>query len=112
MPSENFKKRLWEVLVPKTSNAGQEYPLDYHQQWDSQIRTITGGLTIFKKTRGQWISPEGELFNEEMIPVRIFCSKQSLDRILTFTLDHYDQKAVMAYEVSERVIIKYRKPKQ
>jgi len=112
MPTENFKKRLWEILVPKSSNSGQEYPLSYHQEWDAHVRGIAGGLTIFKKSRGQWISPEGQLFDEEMIPVRIFCSRHNLDRILALTLEHYDQKAVMAYEVSERVIIKYRKPKQ
>lgn len=112
MPSEKYQKRLWEVLVPKASNSSQEYTLSHHQGWDSQVRAIARGLTIFKKARGQWISPEGELFNEEMIPVRIFCSQVSLDRILDITLDHYDQKAVMAYEISTKVVLKYKKTRK
>jgi hypothetical protein len=109
MTSEHFKKKFLGVLVSKASNFGQEYSLEYRRQWDSQIRQITGGLTIFKKSRGQWISPVSELFNEEMIHVRVFCSKNSLDKILKFTLEHYNQKVVMAYEVSNNIILKYKK---
>jgi hypothetical protein len=109
MPSKNFQKKLWEILVPKYSNEGKEYSLIHHQKWDDYVRGIAGGLTIFKKSRGQWISPEGQLFSEEMIPVRICCSSNNLNRIVDFTLNHYDQLAVMAYEISNNIIIKYRK---
>ncbi len=109
MPSQNFKKKLWEILIPKYSNSGSEYPLTHHQRWDDYVRSIAGGLTIFKRSRGQWISPTGQVFSEEMIPVRIHCTPHNLNTIVDFTLQHYDQLAVMAYEVSANVIIKYRK---
>jgi hypothetical protein len=105
-------KSLWEILVPKYSNTGIEYSLEHHQKWDEQVRGLTGGLTILKKAKGQWINPEGRLFAEEMIPVRINCTRQAISRIVDITLEHYEQEAVLAYEISHRVILRYRKPQQ
>ena len=109
MPSKTFKKKLWEILVPKYSNEKKEYSLAHHQKWDNYVRSITGGLTILKKSKGQWLSPEGQLFSEEMIPVRVYCSTSGLSKIIDFTLEHYNQRAVMAYEISNNVVIRYRK---
>lgn len=82
--------------------------LKHHQEWDKRVRSITGGLTIYTPSKGQWISPSGELFIERMIPVRIACSRKELEKIMDITLQHYNQEAVMAYLVSEEVIIKHR----
>jgi len=64
------KKTLWELLVPRYSNGGKEYPVKYHQEWDEKVRVIAGGITILKTARGHWINSEGKVFIEEMIPVR------------------------------------------
>jgi len=102
-------KRLWEILVPKYSNQGVEYTLDYHHQWDEQVRNITGGLTIQGTAKGHWVNPEGVVFIEEVIPVRIKCNRKNIEKIIDLTLEYYDQEAVYAYKVSNEVIIKYRK---
>ena len=99
---------LWEILVPKYSNEKVEYPLGHHQAWDEEVRRISEGLTILKTAKGQWISREGELFVETMIPVRIVCDEPSIDRIIDLTMQHYDQKAVLAYEISRRVKLKHK----
>lgn len=99
---------LWEILIPRYSNAKEEYPLSHHREWDSRVREIANGLTILKSTKGHWVDPSGTVLVEEMIPVRISCTREQLDSILSHTLDHYDQEAVMAYEVSQNVIIKHR----
>ena len=57
---------LWEVLVPATWDE-YEIPLKYHQIWVEGVRMISGGLTILKRAKGQWVSLEGELFIEPMI---------------------------------------------
>ena len=31
-------KTLWEILVPRKSNDGTEYPLSYHHQLDEQAQ--------------------------------------------------------------------------
>ena len=100
-------KRLWEILVPRYSNDNVEYDVEYHHQWDGKVREISGGLTILRTAKGHWVSEE-ELFVEEMIPVRVYCDRESIDRIIDITIGHYDQKAVMAYEVSSNVIIRMR----
>ena len=43
-----------------------------------------------------------------MIPVRIACSEEEINKIIDITMVHYDQLAVMAYIISEKVIIKHK----
>jgi hypothetical protein len=100
------KKYLWEVLVPATWEE-EEIPLKYHHLWDEGVRTISGGLSILKTAKGHWVSPDGNLFIETMIPVRIFCSRTQIDQIADLTAIHYDQEAVMFYRVSNEVKIKH-----
>jgi hypothetical protein len=99
---------LWEILVPRRFNNGVEVPLSHHKSWDDMVRGIAGGLTILKSAKGVWESPSGELFQEEMIPVRIACSLTQIHRVIGHTIVHYDQEAVMAYRISDEVIIQHR----
>ena len=84
------QKELWEILVPYASNEREKYSLDYHQEWDRQVREITGGLTIMGTAKGQWVSHSGELFVERMIPVRIRCDRGEIEQIVDLTIAHYD----------------------
>lgn len=97
------RKYLWEILVPYHDNNGNKFDLAYHRQWDDKVRSIAGGLTIFKTSKGQWVSEDNEQFNDRMIPVRIYCSESQIDEIIEFTLEHYDQKAVLCYTISDFV---------
>lgn len=96
---------LWEILVPRTQD-GKEIPLAYHKKWDEKIRDISGGLTILKTTKGQWVNPAGRLFSEPMIPVRIMCTRRQIEKIADITAAHYNQESVMYYCVSREVVIK------
>ncbi len=102
-------KSLWEILVPNYANDGIKYSLDYHQQWDEKVRGISGGLTILKPAKGQWMNDGGVLFSEEMIPVRIYCDEASIDQIIELTMVHYQQEAVLAYEISARVKLVHKR---
>jgi len=105
------KQKLWEILVPTHSNDGLEYTVEYHREWDKKVRNISGGLTIFEKAKGQWLDKSGRLYEENMIPVRIVCNDYNIETIIDETMNHYDQEAVLAYEVSSNVKLKHRSEK-
>jgi hypothetical protein len=72
------------------------------------VKAITGGLTIMPPTiTGYWVSPEGGMVEERMIPVRVACTESQMDRIADFTAAYYEQQAIIYYEVSNKVIIKH-----
>lgn len=99
--------KMWEIFVPTMSNEGKPYRTRYHRVWDDKVRAIAGGLTVLRPAIGQWVSPDGELFNERMIPVRILCSREEIERIIDITMTYYNQKAVLAYCVSNECILKH-----
>tara|TARA_Y100000034_G_C6896119_1_gene413180 strand:+ start:1905 stop:2099 length:195 start_codon:yes stop_codon:yes gene_type:complete len=57
-------------------------------------------------TKGEWISPDGVLFRERMIPVRICCTEEQIEKIADMTAKYYEQEAIMYYTVSNYVVIK------
>lgn len=98
---------LWEILVPAASNDGKSYHAKYHRVWDEKVREISRGLTVLTPAHGQWIAPDGELFVEKMIPVRVMCDEAQIHAIADFTAQYYSQRAVMFYRVADKVTIKH-----
>jgi hypothetical protein len=106
---------LWEILVPteyrlekQKDGTAKYYRTKYHKVWDAKVRAISGGLTVCVPAKGQWVSKEGELFTERMIPVKIIATKTQINEIVDFTLKYYDQLAILAYKVSDQVILRHR----
>lgn len=100
---------MWEILVPTQRNDGKPVRTRHHKEWDKRVRKISGGLTILPVSKGQWVSPEGQLFSERMIPVRVIATEKQMEKIVKITLQHYpDQIAVLAYEISTKVLLRYR----
>lgn len=96
---------MWEIMVPTLRN-DRPVRTKHHRVWDEYVRRLTGGLTIYRPAKGQWVDPASkQLFDERMIPVRIACTEAQIRQILAFTNKHYCQKAAMAYKVSEQVLI-------
>jgi len=113
---------LWEILVPTEkrvksvrlngetdSEYGRRnaYTTRYHRVWDQKVREISGGLTILTPAKGQWVAPSGELHSERMIPVRIVASREQIEKIIDFTIEYYDQLAVLCYKLSDEVILRH-----
>lgn len=98
--------KFYEILVPTQFNDGKPIRTRYHRVWDKKVRDITGGLTIIPPIRGQWISSDGELFSERMIPVRIACTAEQIEQIADISAEYYKQKAILYYLISEEVTIK------
>jgi len=97
-----------EILVPTIRrNDGKPIKTRFHRVWDSKVRNISGGLTILSPAKGQWIARDGELFVERMIPVRIMCTKEQISEIVNMTIRYYDQLAVLAYRISDDVILRH-----
>ncbi len=99
-----MKNNLFEILVP-TTLGGKIIKKGFHQVWDSKVRKISGGLTIMKTAKGNWISPDGRLFIEKMIPVRICCTEPQIHEIADMTAKYYRQEAVMFYRVSDLILV-------
>lgn len=104
-----MNKCLYEILVPcQFEDTKKPVSTKHHKAWDSVVRSISGGLTILHPCKGQWIF-ENKLYEDRVIPVRIMCSRKELDKIIEFTIKHYRQLAVMAYKISDEVIIEHKK---
>ena len=98
---------MYEILVP-TMMTGKPVRTKHHKKWDEYVRKISGGLTILKPAKGQWLDNTDLLHEERVIPVKIACTDKQLRQILKFTIKHYKQLAVMAYKISEEVIILHK----
>ena len=99
---------MWEILVPAYDNKGKYFSYEHHKAWDEFVKNLTGGLTIMKTAKGQWMSSSGELYTDKMIPCRIVCTKKQINVIIDFTIEHYNQEAVLAFRISDFVILRHR----
>jgi len=103
-----MSKELWEILVPASNNKEKKFTYKHHKQWDAFVKELTGGVTIMKTSKGQWVSPTGQLYIDRMIPCRIVCNEEQMNKIVNFTIEHYDQEAVLAYRISDNVILRHK----
>jgi hypothetical protein len=103
-----MKTEMWEILVPASNNKDQKFTYEHHKEWDDFVKKTTGGVTIMKTAKGQWVSPTGKLYIDRMIPCRIVCTEEQMSEIVDFTIDHYNQEAVLAYKISSNVILRYK----
>ena len=101
-------KELWEILVPASNNKDLKFSYEHHKEWDEFVKKVSGGVTIMKTAKGQWVSPDGKLYIDRVIPCRIICTEEQINKIVDFTIDHYKQEAVLAYRISKRVILRYK----
>lgn len=99
---------MWEILVPTVRNDGRPIRTRFHRVWDKKVYEITGGLTIMMPSKGRWLAPDGKLFAERMIPVRIAATRDQIEKIVDLTLEYYEQEAVMTYKVSTEIILRKR----
>ena len=98
-------KKLFEILVPTIMN-GKPVRTRHHKEWDKFVRKLSGGLTILTPAKGQWLDKHGSLYEERVIPVKIVCTEEQIHDIMEFSLTHYKQQAILAYELSNNVIYK------
>jgi hypothetical protein len=99
-------KQLWEILVPASDGRGNRLLINHHRIWDEKVRKLTGGgMTISAPAKGEWVNgKEGSaILREPMIPVRLLTDRITIDKVATMTMEHYDQKAVLYYMVSDTV---------
>ena len=92
-------------------NDGRPFRTRYHTVWDEKVRVISGGLTIMPVGKGQWVH-EDQVFKERMIPVQLLATEAEMNQIVDMSIVYYDQIAIMAYEISRNVILRYRDEKK
>jgi len=107
-----MKTELWEILVPASNNKDQKFTYEHHKEWDSFVKKTTGGVTIMKTAKGEWVSPTGKLYVDRTIPCRIVCTEEQISEIIDFTIEYYNQEAVLAYRISTNVILRHKNKKE
>jgi hypothetical protein len=104
-----MRHELWEILVPTIDREKTEYVKGFHKKWDAKVREISGGLTIRSVEKGQWVHPVSKsVFAERMIPVKISGTRRQIEEICWMTAKYYDQEVVMAYRISEEVLMVHK----
>jgi hypothetical protein len=98
---------FWEILVP-ASGRQMDFSYEHHKAWDEFVKGISGGISIMKTIKGEWISQDGTLYRDRMIPVRIKCNREQIEKIIAFTIKHYEQEAVLAYRISDEIILTHK----
>jgi hypothetical protein len=102
-------KKLFEILVPTIyGDTLKPIRTRHHKNWDAFVRKVSSGLTLMTPAKGQWVF-ENNLFEERVIPVRIFCNDEDMEKIVEFSFSHYRQKAIMYYVISTECKIVYAK---
>lgn len=104
-------RNLYEILVPCTWNDGTPVRTRHHKEWDKRVRKITGGMTVLRPGKGQWVH-ENDLYEERVIPVRLFCFQSDMEEVANVTIQHYEQEAVMYYQLSDWALIQSATDKQ
>jgi len=69
------------------------------------VKNISGGITIMRTAKGEWESPTGEQYMDRVIPVRMLCTVPQIKKIIDFTKKYYEQEVIMAYKVSNEIIM-------
>jgi len=96
---------LYEILVPtKYGDTLKPISTKHHKSWDAQVRKLAKGLTILTPAKGQWVDYD-VLYEERIIPVRIMCNEETMQKLLKFSIKHYRQKAIMFFVLSERCFL-------
>ncbi len=80
--------------------------LKHHKNWDIKVQKLTGGLTIFPPGKGIWVD-KAIVYAERVIPVRIMCEEAVMVELVQMTIEHYRQKCVMYYVLSDECHIVY-----
>lgn len=109
MVRSDHSKAVWEILVPTVHRvSGKGIRVRFHRVWDARVRAITGGLTIQYPVKGEWVAPDGTLYRDRMIPVRIIATHEEFNKIMQITLKHYDELAVMGYMITSNTLILHK----
>jgi hypothetical protein len=99
---------LWQILVPAFWRDGEEVDVSTHRVWDRKVRNITGGLTINRAAKGHWVSPDGSVIVEKVIPVMFAATDMQKEIIQAMTCVFYDQEAIMCYKIGTDVKVMSR----
>ncbi len=100
-------KVMWEILVP-ASNRKDKFSYDHHKAWDAFVNQFSNGMTVLRGAKGEWQAPDGTICNDRMIPIRIICTEEEIRKIIRFTIEHYNQEAVLAYQLSDNIILEHK----
>ena len=103
-------QKLYEILIPIINNRGERFSAEHHKKWNNKALKIAGKFIIMKVIKEEWINLFGkEFYKNKMIPIRISCTKNQIEKIIQITIKHYNQEVILAYIISEKALLRYQK---
>ena len=96
---------MWCVLVPLNNNDGEVFPIEKHHEWDKFIADNCGGLTLLPSLVGKF-GVDKDIIEDKVKPVMVACTRAQIIGVLDYTRRFYDQKGVLAYKISDDVLIR------
>lgn len=97
---------LYEILIPVYYNDGDAIPSKVITEWTDFTIKLAGGLTRFPEVIGSWRSQNGKVYTEYMVPFRVACKKEDMEKLAELALRLFKQEAIMITEVSNNVIFR------
>lgn len=98
---------LWLTFVPTQKppkfmpGKKRFFSTRYHRLWDTKVMRITGGMSIWLPIKGKWVSPDGQHYNEDMIPVIVSCTADEMTLVCNTIAAHYAQLGVSRFKLSD-----------
>lgn len=94
-------QKLYEILLPLTTNAGQ--PTDLARTaFLNDCRVLAKGYSILPMISGAWENEEGEIIFDRSIPVRVAAEEKTWAKLVRLAHKHFsDQECLLSFCVSD-----------
>jgi hypothetical protein len=99
---------LWLIQLPVANNKGIVFSEKHHNVVRKMVLKISGGLTDNLAANGEW-KKKNKLYSDRNIPIEFLATYGEADKIAAFAREHYDQKEIWYFVVSDHVRLATRK---
>lgn len=97
--------KLFEIQVPLKSNLGKEYSKQIYR-FEEYLLKHTGGFNQRPWVTGQWMSANGQVYKDMMLPYHIACDEKVMKLILRKAFELFpDQLGLYVAEIGQAFII-------
>lgn len=91
------KARIWEILVP----INREFSKKHYKKWFKNIKT--NQIELIHKPL-----VSDNLYKSKIdidLPIRVLCTKNKIDELAAFSLDHFNRPNILYYNVGTEFTI-------
>lgn len=94
-------QKLYEILLPLTTNAGQPAGLA-RNAFMNDCQALAKGYSVLPMISGAWENEEGEIIFDRSIPVRVVAEEKVWAKLVRLAHKHFsDQECLLSFCVSD-----------